>query len=108
VISVSVRVGRELETAQGKALEYAKRFFPNGKGWKAWLKSQKTCEGTSAAIRASLYHAGYSRTGGPQNTLTRFDRLTREILQTEDDPRWPQFEAAVKRLIEEYTPAEEP
>jgi hypothetical protein len=57
-------------------------------------------------MNRALYHAGYNPDGNPENTLTKFSRLTQEILRS-DDPRWPQLEAAVKRLIEEFSPAGE-
>jgi len=95
----------ELKAAQGKVLEDAKRFFPNGKGWKAWLKRQKTCDGTSCTLGDelddALYHVGYQPDGRPENTITKFSRQFHELLRN-DDARVPQVIAAVEQLIAAY------
>jgi hypothetical protein len=93
----------ELETAQGKVLEDAKRFFHNGKGWKAWLKSHKSCRRSTAAMNDALQHVDYSPEGNPApaDTMTRLDRVVREL----DDDRGAQLQDALERLIEKYTTA---
>jgi hypothetical protein len=75
----------ELETAAGKTLEDAKRFFPNGRGWQAWVKSHKTCPASSAGVRIALYHAGYKAEGQPLNTMTRFSRWWDELCRDDDN-----------------------
>jgi transposase-like protein len=99
----------ELETAEGKVLEDAKRFFPNGRGWKTWVNSHKTCEASSRATNTALWHVGYNRDCGPQNTMTRFHRWFGELLRSDDsDARIDQVIAAVSRLMGEHVTAELP
>jgi hypothetical protein len=90
----------ELREAEGQVLMDAKRFFPTGRGHKAWLNSHKTCAVSTSATNAALWHAGYQPNGDPHTSSTwrRFNRLVHEI----DVSRLPQFQKAVECLIAEY------
>ena len=93
---------RALKEAQGKVLEDAKRLFPGGRGWKAWLKSHRTCEMSSAALTDALDQVGRRPDGRPHNTATQLTRFYNGLVDN-DDPRLDRVTAAFEQLLAEFS-----
>jgi hypothetical protein len=58
-------LAHDLRKTQGKTLVDAKRFFPNGRGYKKWLQSHKTCPMTTHGVNVALSAVGYQPSGAP-------------------------------------------